>query len=225
MAEKAQYGVLENVIFAYAKLAEPTKKYQSEDTTYEVDCIVTKAVAKAWNKEFTKQKAKEYDKEDFEEKFKMEAPYDGDEIYVIKMRKAASKDGEPFDEKYRPKVLVDMNDGERVDVTTSRLISNGTKGKVSYRITENDFGTFGQLNNLLIPEDDFVEYVSTGGGAGSEFGDGKKVTKTEESKESATKTRATKAKEEESEKPTKDTKKTPVKKAKPEPEDDDSAPF
>lgn len=215
---KSEYGVLENVIFAYAKLAEPTKKFESEDTTYEIDCIVTKAQAKAWNKEFAKQKAKEFDRDDFEARYKMDAPYDGDEIYVIKMRKAASKDGEVYDTKYRPRVLLDMNDGERVDITESRLISNGSKGKVSYRITENTFGKFGQLNNVLMDEDDFIEYVSSGGGAGSEFGDSKPVKK-EEAKESATKARA--SKEAAEEKP----KAAPKKAAKVEDEDDDLAPF
>lgn len=205
MADKNQYGVLDNVTFAYAKLAEPTKKYQSEDTLYEVDCIVTKAVAKAFNKEFAKQKAKELDREDFVAKYKMDPPYEGDEIYVIKLRKPASKDGEVYDEKYRPRVMVDMKDGERVDVTTSRLLSNGTTGKVSYRITSNDFGTFAQLNNLLIQEDDFKEYVSSGGGAGSEFGDSKPV-RAEPVKESATKARANK----EAEKPVKAKKEEPA---------------
>lgn len=205
MADKNQYGVLENVTFAYAKLAEPTKKYQSEDTLYEVDCIVTKAVAKAFNKDFAKQKAKELDREDFVAKYKMEAPYEGDEIYIIKLRKPASKDGEVYDEKYRPRVMVDMNDGERVDVTTSRLLSNGCVGKVSYRITDNTFGRFAQLNNLLIQEDDFIEYKSSGGSAaGSEFGDVKPV-RAEPAKESATKARANK----EVEKPVKPKKEEP----------------
>lgn len=193
MADKNQYGVLDGVTFAYAKLAEAAKKYQSEDLVYEVDCIVTKAQAKAFSKEFTKQKAKEYDREDFEARFKMEAPYEGDEIYVLKLRKAATKNGEVFDEKYRPKVLVDMNDGERVDCTTSRLLSNGSKGKISYRITENEFGKFAQLNNLLIQEDDFIEYKSSAGGTvGSEFGSTKAV-KVEPAREEATKARANKA--------------------------------
>jgi len=218
MAEQ-QYGVLDNVVLAYAKLAEPTKKYQSEDLLYEVDCIVEKSVAKAWNKQFTKQKAKEYDKEDFEAKFKMDAPFDGDEIYVIKMRKPASKDGEAYDEKYRPKVLLDTNDGERVEITTSRLISNGSKGKVSYRITSNDFGVFGQLNNILMQEDDFKEYVSNSGLAGSEFGDAKPV-KAEAPKESATKARANKEAAKPAEKPVKKTKAAPV-----DDDDSDSAPF
>jgi hypothetical protein len=192
MAEQT-YGVLSNVVLAYAKLAEPTKKYQSEDLVYEVDCIVEKAVAKAWNKQFAKQKAKEYDREDFVARFKMEPPFDGDEIYVIKMRKAATKDGEVFDEKYRPQVLLDTADGERVTITTSRLISNGSRAKVSYRITENSFGIFGQLNNILMDEDGFKEYVSSGGGsAGSEF-DGKAASKAEAPKESVIKARAAKA--------------------------------
>lgn len=190
-SNKASYGVLDNVVLAYAKIAEPTKKYESNDTTYEVDCIVEKSVAKAWSKQFTKQKAKEYDKDEFESKFKMSAPFEGDEVYVIKMRKAASKDGELFDEKFRPKVYLDMNDGERLEITTSRLISNGSKAKVSYRITDNSFGVFGQLNNILMDEDGFVEYKSSGGGMGSEFGSAKQV-KVEASREEATKARSSK---------------------------------
>jgi hypothetical protein len=195
MADKNQYGVLNNVVLAYAKIAEPVKKYQSEDLVYEVDCIVDKTTAKAWNKQFSKQKAKEFDAEEFTEKFKMEPPFGGEEVFVIKMRKPASKDGEMYDEKYRPKVLLDTADGERVDITQSRLISNGSKAKVSYRITENSFGTFGQLNNILMDEEGFIEYKSSGGGAaGSEFGEAKPV-KVEEAKESATKARANKAKQ------------------------------
>jgi hypothetical protein len=192
MAEN-KYGVLENVVLAYAKIAETTKKYQSEDTLYEVDCIVEKAVAKKWNKDFPKQKAKEFDLEDFKTKFKMDAPFDeGDEVYVIKLRKPASKDGEVYDEKFRPRVLLDMNDGERIDITVSNLISNGTKAKVSYRITENSFGVFGQLNNILTTEDGFKEYVN-GGAAGSEFGDSK-PTKVEPARKEATEARSNKDK-------------------------------
>lgn len=188
---KNSFGVLNNVVLAYAKLAEAATKYQSTDLEYAVDCIVDKATAKAWNKQFSKQKAKEFDREDFEKKFKMEAPFEGDEIYVIKMKKAATKNGEAFDEKYRPQVLLDTKEGERVNITTSRLISNGSVAKVSYRITSNDFGVFGQLNNILMDEAGFKEYVSTGGSAGSEFGDNKPV-RQEPARKEATKARASK---------------------------------
>jgi hypothetical protein len=191
-AAKAKVGVLENVFLAYVKVAEPTQKYQSKDMEYVVDCIVDKATAKSWNKQFPKQKAKEFEADEFKTKFKMDNPFDGDEVYVIKLKKAATKDGEAYDEKYRPKVLLDTNDGERVEITTSRLVSNGSKAKVSYRINNNDFGTFGQLQNILIKEDDFIEYKSSGGAAGSEF-DGKPVSKVEPENEAATKARAKKA--------------------------------
>lgn len=183
---KDKYGVLE-ATFAYAKIAQCDKKYQSNDTEYVIDCIVDKAVAKAWNKDFPKQKAKELEKEEFETKYKMKSPVEGDEVYVIKLKKAASKDGEVYDEKYRPRVLLDTADGERLDITTSRLISNGSSGKASYRIIENDFGKFAQLNNILMDEEGFIEYESSGG-AGSEFG-GSKPIKKEASKESVTNAR------------------------------------
>lgn len=190
MADKNQYGVLDNVVLAYAKVGEPVKKFQSEDLVYEVDCIVDKATAKAFGKQFTKQKPKEYDAEEFQQKFKMEPPFGGDEVYVIKMRKPASKDGEMYDEKFRPRVLLDTKDGERVEITTSRLISNGSKAKVSYRVTDNSFGTFAQLNNILMDEDGFVEYKSSGGGTpGSEFG-GSKPVKAEAPREEVTSGRA-----------------------------------
>lgn len=227
MAKDEKYGVLNDVVFAYAKLAESTKKYQSEDREYAIDCIVDKAVAKSWNKQFPKQKAKEYDKEDFEEKFKMQAPFDGDDVYVIKLKKGASKDGEDFDERFRPKVLLDTEADGRVDITTSRLISNGSRGKASYYITENSFGTFGQLNNILMNEEGFIEYVSSGGGAGKEFGDGKVVRKVEPSNESATRMRAMKDEEKATPKETASDSK-PVKKSKKvieEDSGDDDAPF
>lgn len=223
-SKNEKYGVLSDVVFAYAKIAESTKKYQSEDREYTIDCIVDKTTAKSWNKQFPKQKAKEIDKEDFVEKYKMEAPFSGDEVYVIKLKKGASKDGEDFDEKWRPKVLLDTKEDGRVDITTSRLISNGSRGKASYYISENSFGTFGQLNNILMDEEGFIEYKSTSGGPGSEFGDGKAIKKVEPASESATRMRATKEAEKSGE--DKVVKKT-KKEVEPEPEEDDSfeAPF
>ena len=192
MADNKQtYGVLDNAVLAYVKVAESTKKFQSEDLEYSVDAIVEKAVAKQWNKDFPKQKAKEFDKDEFESKYKIEAPFSGDEVFVIKLKKAATKNGVAFDEKFRPRLLLENSDGDRTDVTVSRLCSNGVKAKVSYRITSNDFGKFGQLNNILVQEEDFVEYVSQSGGVGSEFG-GKSVKTAEPEKESATKARANK---------------------------------
>ena len=151
MADKNQnFGVLDNVVLSYVKVAESTKKFQSEDLEYSIDAIVEKSVAKQWNKDFPKQKAKEFEKEEFESKYKIEAPFDGDEVFVIKLKKPATKNGVAFDEKFRPRLLLESNDGGRTDITVSRLCSNGVKAKVSYRITVNEFGRFSQLNNILV---------------------------------------------------------------------------
>lgn len=189
MAEQ-QYGVLEGT-FAFMKLAEPSTKYQSKDLEYAVDVVVSKATAKAWNKQFPKQKAKEFEAAEFEQKFKMPIPAElegEDEIYIIKLKKAATKDGVAFDEKFRPKLLLDTAEG-RVDITVSRLAANGTRGKASYRITSNDFGVFAQLNNILVDEVNFKEYVRTGGVVGSEFGDAKPIAKVEPESKAATASR------------------------------------
>lgn len=199
MAEQ-QYGVLEGT-FAFMKLAEPSTKYQSEDLEYSVDVIVSKKVAKEWNKQFAKQKAREIEPSEFETKYKMPIPEDvadEDEIYVIKLKKGATKDGVAFDDKFRPKLLLDTAEG-RVDITVSCLAANGTKGKASYRTTSNDFGVFAQLNNILVAEEDFKEYVRSGGVAGSEFGDAKPIAKVEPESKAATASRPKVAKKPEPE--------------------------
>lgn len=161
--------IIENVTFFYTKIQQPSKKYQSEDTEYSVDCAVDKATAKKWNKEFPKQKAKEFDNDEFLEKFKVEAvPFpDQDEQYIIKLKKNAVKGGRETPEKYRPKVLVPSGAGN-IDVTATKLVGNGSTGKVSYNINENDFGSFAQLSAILVEH--LIEYISPSSGAGSEFG-------------------------------------------------------
>lgn len=194
MADNKQtFGVVEGVL-VYAKVAEPSLKYQSKDTEYTVSVIVDEDFADEWDAKFKKQPAKKVKAAEFEAKYKMELPEEfkgSKNVFEIKLKKDATKDGEPFYPEHRPKVFLDDAEGNRTDITESRLIANGSRGKVSYRISTNDFGTFAKLNNVLIQEADFKEYVSTSGGAGSEFGDSKPV-KVEAAKESVTKARANK---------------------------------
>jgi len=200
MADKKQnFGVVEGM-FVFAKVAEPSLKYQSKDTEYTISVIVDEDAADAWDEQFKKQPAKKIKASDFEGKYKVALPDNlkGEKnVYEIKLKKDATKDGEPFYPEHRPKVFVDYDNGDRVDITESRLIANGSVGKVSYRISTNDFGTFAKLNNVLMTEEGFKEYVSQGGAAGSEFGD--KPVKKEEARKEATQARASKAKKEESE--------------------------
>lgn len=195
MAEKKKtFGVVEGML-VYAKIAEPSTKYQSKDTEYTISVIVNEDVADAWDAEFKKQPAKKIKASEFEGKYKVALPDNlkkEKNVYEIKLKRDATKDGEEFYPENRPKVFVDYANGDRVDITESRLIANGSYGKVSYHISSNDFGTFAKLKNVLMDEEGFKEYVSTGGAAGSEFGDAKEVKKEAPRKE-ATQARAAKA--------------------------------
>ena len=163
-------AIIDNVVFYYTKIQQPSKKYQSDDTEYSVDCAVSKAEAKIWNKTFSKQKAKVLDNDEFIEKYKVDVvPFeDQDEQYIVKLKKNACKGGVETPEKWRPKVLIPSAAGN-IDITATKLVSNGSKGKASYTVVENDFGTFAQLSAILVT--DLIEYKSAAAGAGSEFGD------------------------------------------------------
>ena len=153
--------ILEDVTFAFVKMAESDNKYQSEDREYSINAVVIKAVAKAFKKKFPKQSVKEYDNKEFEEKFKIAPPFhDADEQWVLKLSKVHIKDGEPQPEKYRPRVYLVDQIGDLVDITTSRLVANGSKGDVAYRVSENQFGTFAHLDAIRVTE--FIEYKKNG---------------------------------------------------------------
>lgn len=233
MAEdkKKSFGVLEGVL-AYAKIAEPDFAYQSKDTEYSIQVIVDEDAADAWEEQFKKQPARKIKVADFETKYRFPCPIAGAKnVYAITLKRTAVKDGEPFFPETRPKVFLDTSDG-RLDITESRLIANGSFGKVSYRINSNDFGTFAKLQNVLMDEEGFKEYVSTGGKAGSEFGgDDKPITK-EAARDSAVAARKAKIERDLNEPEPPEEKKAAAKPAKPQKpskpvvdDDDDSAPF
>ena len=159
-----------NAVFGYVKLQQPDFKFGSTtEKEFTVDCIVEKADAKAWNKKYPKQKAKELDRADFEKIYKIDAPYEGDEIYVIKMKKPAQyKDLTPIPDALRPRVFEKGANGKLVDITKDKLVSNGSKGVVSYDEVTNDFGTFAKLKAVRV--DHLIEYKKAGGDAGDDFG-------------------------------------------------------
>lgn len=159
-------SVLENVVFAYVKIQNPVLKYQSTDSEFTVDCVLSKSAAKEWNKEFPKQKAKVVENDEFVEKFKIDLPYpEQDEQFVVKLKKPHIKNGKQMDERYRPRVFLAQGQGSPKDITFTTLPANGSKGKVAYNVRSNDFGVFAQLDSILV--EDLIEYQSsaTVGGA------------------------------------------------------------
>ena len=157
-------------VFAYAKIQEPAFKYQSTtEKEFSIDIIVDKATAKAFGKQFPKQKGKQVDNDDFEEIYKMPPPFpDQDEQYVLKLKRPAQyKDGKPLPESYWPKVM-QKKGGKAVQIPREVLVGNGSVGKVSYDVNENDFGTFAKLKNILV--EDLKEYKKSGGSGADDFG-------------------------------------------------------
>ena len=157
-------------VFAYAKIQEPAFKYQSTtEKEFSIDIIVDKATAKAFGKQFPKQKGKVVDNDDFEEIYKMPPPFpDQDEQFVLKLKRPAQyKDGKPLPESYWPKVM-QKKGGKAVQIPREVLVGNGSVGKVSYDVNENDFGTFAKLKNILV--EDLKEYKKSGGSGADDFG-------------------------------------------------------
>lgn len=152
-----------NGVLAYVKVQQPDFKYGSTtEKEYSTDLVVQKADAKTWNKDFQKQKAKVVDREDFERIYKIEPPFEGDELYVVKLKKQAQyKDGTPIPDAVRPRVFVAGSNGKLQDVTKDVLVSNGSVGTVSYDVRENDFGRFASLKAIRV--DKLIEYKKAGG--------------------------------------------------------------
>lgn len=168
--QKSQFGTIEGT-FVYAKVGQPDNKYQSTEKEWSIEIIVDEDTAEAWDEKFKKQSAKKIKASEFEQKYKIPCPIkDVKNVYGIKLKRQATKDGVPVDESFRPKVYVDDNNGVRTEIGQSRLIANGSYGKVSYYISNSDFGTFARLQNVLMKQEDFIEYKSSGKiQAGSEF--------------------------------------------------------
>ena len=171
--KQSQYGSVEGT-FVYAKVGQPDTKYQSTEKEWSIEVIVDEDTADAWNEQFKKQPAKKIKASEFEAKYKIPVPSElknEKNVFGIKLKRQATNDGVPVDEQFRPKVFVDDSEGTRTEIGQSRLIANGSFGKVSYYISTNDFGTFARLQNVLMEEDNFKEYESSGGNkAGDEFG-------------------------------------------------------
>ncbi len=162
---------IQNAVFCYTKIQTPDFKYQSQEKEYSVDCVVSKSVAKEWNKKYQKQRAKEVDNADFESIFKIAPPFpDQDEQFLIKLKKPAQyKDGSPVPDYAKPRVFEKGEDGKLVDITADKLVGNGSKGVAQFDEVTNSFGTFAKLKAIRV--DELVEYKSKSGEAFNELGE------------------------------------------------------
>jgi len=163
----------------YVCIQTPTTKYQSTDKEFKVGIVVDEDTADAWDEQFPKQSAKAAKTAEFKDLYKIDPVFPSEKKqYIINLKKPAQyKDGNPLPEQYTPKVLVPVDGGKYEDVTQTVLPANGSKGKVSYEVTSNDYGTFARLKNVLVT--DMIEYKKASTDAAADFG-GSTVAKGEE---------------------------------------------
>lgn len=150
-------------VLAFAKIQEPALKFQSDEKEWVVDIIVDEDTADAWNEEFAKQPAKAIKTAEFEGTYKIAPPFpDAKKQYVIKLKKSCTyKDGNPLPDWAHPKVLIQDEEGEFVNITYEKLVGNGSIGTVTYDFNENSYGKFARLRNVLVEE--LVEYEKQDG--------------------------------------------------------------
>lgn len=162
-------AIIENVTFLFTKIQNPVPAYNKVDSEWSVDVVTSKKDAKQIKKDFPKTSLKEFDNDEFKEKFGIEPPFPNqEEQFILKFKKSHIKGGKETPEKYRPRVIQQVGD-ERVDITFDKLVGNGSKGDISYRVKETDtYGNFVELQAILVKE--LVEYQSKAGGVTDEFG-------------------------------------------------------
>lgn len=163
-------ALLQNVTFFYTKIMNPVPAFNKADSEWVVDVVASKKDAKQIKKDFPKTSLKEYDNDEFREKFGTEPPFPNqEEQFVLKFKKSHIKGGKETPEKYRPRVIQQLENGEKVDITFDKFVGNGSKGDLSYRIKETDsYGNFVELQAILVKE--LVEYQSKSSGVVDDFG-------------------------------------------------------
>jgi hypothetical protein len=154
-------------------------KVQRPDTfnKYAADLVITKATKQSLEKKYPnlKRRFTALDADDYLAKYKMESPLPDAIVYLMKMdiqETITAKETGKVIPKARPKVLLQGADGTATDITMSRLVGNGSKGKVVLlhrESTSADYGTTDKLSlgNILITE--LVEYQGKSGGDNAEF--------------------------------------------------------
>lgn len=164
-------AIIDNVYFAYCKMNAPVTALNKNNLEVSVNCIVSEEDADLWSESCPNNAVKILKNDAFKEKYKMEPPFpDSKKQYVLTVKKMTSKNGVELPEKFRPRVF-QMIDGEKVDITFEKLVSNGSRGRLAYStyaapLPEGGTKVTAQLVAILV--EDLIEYIPEGEGSGGE---------------------------------------------------------
>ena len=171
-------------MLVFVQLDKAVPCYEKEKgKEWKAGVVVDEDTADAFAEIFSKQPARKVKRSEFESIYKVEPP-EGTEknLYVITLKKNENlANGNPVPDLYRPKVFLQTTKG-RDEITTSKLVGNGSYGTLSIDRYDNEYGSSARLQNVLVTE--LVEYERSSSvyQSGSEFdddnaddGDGKNV--------------------------------------------------
>lgn len=176
MSDTNNNMVIDCLALNYIKIQKPDNYGK-----FAADLVITKATKKAIEERYPnlKRKFTALDGDDYLAKYKVESPAPDTIVYLFKLdieQRITWKDkttGETKSKlKAQPKALLKNEDGTATDITFSRLIGNGSVGKVVaiHRFSETaDYGKTDKLSlgNILITE--LKEYQGKSGGGSPEF--------------------------------------------------------
>jgi len=161
--------------FAYAKVTEPSFKYQSDtEKEFTIDIVVDEETYDNFVEQYPKQKGKIIKTSEFEGTYKFPPVFpDEKKQFILKLKRPATfknketKEFQTIEQKYWPKILVKKGD-KTTPLKEGVLIGNASTGKVSFEENTNDYGTFAKLKNILV--ETLIEYSKDGDDAANDFG-------------------------------------------------------
>lgn len=150
----------------YTCVQSPVLKYQDKvNKEFKVSIAVSEDDADAFGDSFPKQAAKVIKTSDFKDQYKIDPPFPAEKKqYVITLKRDAQyQDGNPIDDKYKPKVFIkNETTGKLIDITKDKLVANGSVGVVSYEVRDTQYGPVAKLKNIRV--DELIEYQQAGDG-------------------------------------------------------------
>ncbi len=156
------------LVYVQVDKAKPCYE-ESKGFEYKASIVISEDDAEGWDEIYPKQTAKQVKTSDFENLYKVPAPFPSQrKQFIVTVRKNTKLgNGNPVPEKYTPKVFEKV--GSKItDVTKEKLPANGSVGQISVETFEGKMGVFARLKNVLVTE--MIEYKKDSDTVGSEFG-------------------------------------------------------